>query len=84
MWLSGKKRPGVDNIKLLAEIFGDEVYDSLGKPRPNPYLQKVNRVWEFLPEAIQKKIAEEAEKYETTNETQRVEKVDKRRKASHT
>lgn len=40
MWLSGKKRPGVDNIKLLAEIFGDEVYDSLGLPRPNPYLHR--------------------------------------------
>jgi len=80
MWLSGKKRPGVDNIKLLAEIFGDEVYDSLGLPRPNPYLQRLNRVWEFLPEAIQKRIAEDAEKYETTNEVQRTEKTHQRRK----
>lgn len=80
MWLSGKKRPGVDNIKLLAEIFGDEVYDSLGLPRPNPYLQRVNRVWEFLPEAIQKRIAEDAEKYETTNEVQRTEEAHQRRK----
>lgn len=84
MWLSGKKRPGADNIKLLADIFGQEVYDSLGLPRPNPYLQRVNRVWEFLPEALQKRIAEEAETYETTNEIQRVEETHQRRKTRKT
>jgi len=38
MWMNGKKRPGVENIKILSEIFGLEVYDSLGIDRPNPYL----------------------------------------------
>jgi len=84
MWMNGNKKPGRENINLMAEVFGNEIYDVLGLPRPNPYLQRVNRLWEFLPEAIQKKIAEEAEKYEATNEAQRVEKVDKRRKASKT
>jgi len=84
MWMNANRKPGTENIKILEEIFGLEVYDALGLPRPNPYLQRVNRLWEFLPEAIQKKIAEEAEKYEATNEAQRVEKVDKRRKASKT
>lgn len=84
MWMNGKKRPGVDNIKLLAEIFGVEVYDSLGLPRPNPYLQRVNRVWEFLSEDDQKKIAEDAEKYEAKNELLRVSKVSKRREARKT
>lgn len=82
MWLSGKKRPGVGNIKLLADIFGYEVYDALEKDRPNPYLQRINRVWEFLPEEIQQRIAEEAETYETTEETDRVEKAHQRRKKS--
>lgn len=84
MWMNGNKKPGRENINLLAEVFGNEVFDVLGLPRPNPYLQRVNRVWEFLPEAIQKRIAEDAEKYETTNEVQRTEEAHQRRKTSKT
>lgn len=84
MWMNGNKKPGRENIKILAEIFGNDIYDSLGLPRPNPYLQRVNRVWEFLPEALQKRIAEEAEAYETTNEIQRVEETHQRRKTRKT
>jgi len=80
LWMSGKRTPSVQTANLLAEIFGNDVYDALGIARPNPYLQRLNRVWEFLPEAIQKKIAEEAEKYEATNEVQRTEKAHQRRK----
>lgn len=82
MWMNGNKKPGRENINLLSEVFGNEVFDVLGLPRPNPYLQRVNRLWEFLPESVQKKIAEEAEKYEATNEVQRVEKTHQRRKTS--
>jgi len=80
-WMSGKRTPGIENANLLAEIFGNEVYDVLEIPRPNPYLQRLNRVWEFLPEAIQKQIAEDAETYETKNEVQRTEQTHQRRKA---
>jgi transcriptional regulator with XRE-family HTH domain len=82
MWMNGNRKPGSENIKLLAEIFGNDVYDALDLPRPNPYLEKLNRVWEFLPEEIQKKFSEEAEKYETQNVIVRVQKVSKRRKTS--
>ena len=81
MWMSGKKRPGVDNIKLLAEIFGDEVYDALDLPRPNPHLQKLNRLWEFIPEDVQIKIAEEAAQYEAKNLSERLSKASKPAKA---
>ena len=84
MWMNGKKRPGTENIKLLADIFGVEVYDSLSLPRPNPYQERANRVWEFLPEDVQKRIAEEAEQYEAENLLHRTEKSDKRRKTSQT
>jgi len=80
MWLNGKKRPGVENIKLLSEIFGNEVYDALGIERPNPYLQQINRLWEFLPEHVQRQIAEEAAKYETQNEDRLIQQVSKQRK----
>jgi transcriptional regulator with XRE-family HTH domain len=82
MWMNGNQIPGKENIKYLSEIFGNEVYDVLNLPRPNPYLQKLNRLWEFIPEDIQKRFSEEAEKYETQNESERVQKVSKRRKTS--
>lgn len=84
MWMNGTKRPGMGNIKLLAEIFGLEVYDALGKDRPNPYLQIINNKWEFIPEDVQKRIAEEVAKYETEDKLSGLQKVSKRRKtASH-
>jgi len=83
MWMNGtKKKPGIENVKMLSEIFGVEIYDILEIPRPNPYLQKINRLWEHLPEDIQKRLAEEAEVYETTNETLRVQKVSERKKTA--
>lgn len=81
-WINGVKKPSESNIKILAEYFGNEIYDALDLPRPNPYLQIVNRVWEFLPEDIQKKFSDEAEKYETQNLSERVQTVPKRRKTS--
>lgn len=81
MWMNGNKKPGIENVKIISEIFGNEVYDVLDIPRPNPYLQKINRIWEFLPEEIQKRFAEEAETYEAKNELSRVQEVSKRKKA---
>lgn len=84
MWMNGNKKPGKENIKFLAEIFGNEIYDILDLPRPNPYQQKINRLWEFLPEEFQRRIAEEAESYETKNELSRIQKPSKPRKARKT
>lgn len=81
-WINGVKKPNGDNVERLVTLFGNEIYDVLELPRPNPYLQKLNRLWEFIPEEIQKKFSEEAEKYETQNVSERVQKVSKRRKTS--
>lgn len=81
MWMNGNKKPGKENIKILAELFGNEIFDILELPRPNPYKQVIDRVWEFLPEDFQKRISEEAENYEAKNISDRVSKVSKQRKA---
>jgi transcriptional regulator with XRE-family HTH domain len=81
-WINGKRVPNEENIEKISLRFGNEIYDVLDLPRPNPYLQKLNRIWEFIPEEIQKRFSEEAEKYETQNESERVQKVSKRRKTS--
>ena len=80
MWMNGNQKPGAENIKLMGELFGSEIYDVLELPRPNPHLQKINRLWEFLPEEIQIKLAKETEKYETQNELHRLQKSSKPRK----
>jgi len=82
MWMNGNQKPGAENIKLLGDLFGNEIYDALDLPRPNPHLQKINRLWEFLPEEIQIKLAKETEKYETQNELHRVQKLPKQRKVT--
>lgn len=79
-WMNGTRVPNEDNADKMAEILGNEIYDVLGMPRPNPYLQRINRVWEFLPDDVQQQIANEAEKYEAQNEDRLIQQVAKQRK----
>lgn len=79
-WMKGTVPKDHKFVMVLAEKIGDEIYGLLNLKKPNPYLLRVNRVWEFLPEVIQKQIAEDAEKYEKTNELSRVSKTYQRRK----
>lgn len=65
-WLKGTK-PSLENIQLLAKKFGPEVYDVLELPRPNPYLQKINQLFEQLTPEHQRQLAEQAEHYQSTN-----------------
>jgi Helix-turn-helix. len=68
MWMNGDiPKPGTPNIKLLEKIFGPEIYDALGLPRPNVYLQKISEIFEKLSPEHQRKLAEEAERYEWTS-----------------
>jgi len=69
MWMNGDKpRPGRQNIKMLVELYGLEVYDAVGEPRPNPYLHTINQVFERLSPERQRQLAEDAERYETEND----------------
>ena len=81
-WMNGKRIPNQENIEKISLLLGYEIYDVLDLPRPNPHLQKINRLWEFLPEEIQIKIAKEIEKYETQNESHRLQKSPKQRKVT--
>lgn len=84
MWMNGNRRPGTENIKILEEVFGQEVYDALGLPRPNPYLQVAVQKWEFISEEAQERIAreiaEEAAKYEAKKKSDTIRPIPKRRK----
>jgi len=79
LWLNGERTPDLINIQKLAEVFGLDVYDALGLPRPNPYLQKINQIFERLSPEHQQRLAEDAERYEV-NKYEHTSKTSKRRK----
>lgn len=80
MWMNGDRNPGAESLKLLSAVFGMEVYDAAGVPRPNAYLQKINQIFERLSPEHQRSLAEDAEKYFTTNHEQNTKAASKRRK----
>ncbi len=80
-WMNGKRIPNKEACEKISIKLGNEIYDVLGKPRPNPYKQVIDRVWDFIPEEIQKRLSDEAEKYEAESMFDRVSKTSKPRKA---
>lgn len=80
LWLNGDRVPDPGNIQKLAEVLGYEIYDALNLPRPNPFLQKINQIFERLSPEHQQKLAEDAERYEANNEPN-AKRTPKQRKA---
>ena len=64
MWMNGTHLPDRESAGKLANFLGPEIYELLEMPRPNPYLQKINQVFERLSPEKQQKLAEDAERYE--------------------
>ena len=62
MWMNGSKKPGTQNIKLLYEIYGDEVFDALGLDRD---LQTVQAHWVNISPSQKKTIREQVVRYST-------------------
>ena len=55
-YLSGSREPAQDNLDKIAEKLGDEAYDVLDRPRPDPVLRKVIRKWGELSDELKGKI----------------------------
>lgn len=81
-WMKGVIPKEEKYLVVLAEKLGDDIYNIVKRKKVNVYLFRLNQRWEFVPEEIQKKLSEEAMKYETQNISKRVQKFSKRRKAS--
>jgi len=83
-WMNGSIPKDHKFILVLAEKIGDEIYDVLILPRPNPYLKVASANWEFVSEETQKRIAreiaEEAAKYEAQAKSKGSQKAPKPRK----
>lgn len=63
MWINGSRNPSAVNIETLAQVFGPEIYDILNIPRPDPDLERLKRIWKYLPEETRRSLAEQAERY---------------------
>ncbi len=68
MWMNGTHLPDLESAKKIANVLGPEIFEALGIPKPNPYLQKINQIFERLSPEHQQKLAEDAERYEVNNE----------------
>ena len=87
MWLLGN-RPITDKYrpkiaKPIADLLGPVAYRILDVTPPNPYLQDINSRWERIPPDKQKKLAEDAARYETEAlKNERSKNTSKRRKTT--
>lgn len=61
MWMNGSKKPGIENIKILSQIYGLEIYDLLGKPRPDASFFKMTTYWNFLNDSEREAISKQVE-----------------------
>jgi len=67
MWMAGKRLPTEDGAKRLADLFGPDIYDILGMPRPDPDLERLNKIWQFLPELVRRSILQQGDNYVKEN-----------------
>jgi len=71
LWLSGKNKPNLGSVKLLAKKLGNEIYDVLDLTQPKPsniYLQRLSDIWQNIPPDKQQQLAEDGESYEVKHE----------------
>ena len=73
IWLKGDTKPSPEKVELLAAKLGNEIYEVLGLPKPDPDLTRLNQIWPHIPEAMRRSIVKQAEQFlsGTKNETQR-------------
>ncbi|MBI5964898.1 MAG: helix-turn-helix transcriptional regulator [Chloroflexi bacterium] len=63
MWLNGDHLPDRENAGKLAAYLGPEIYDMLGMPRPDPDLERLNKIWQHLPDKMRQAILKQGEKF---------------------
>jgi len=80
-WSKGTE-PSEKYVPVLAELLGKEIYEILGIALPNPYLQKINQLFDRLTPEHQRQLAEDAERYQTKNANAKTTSP-KRKPASH-
>ena len=72
-WLNRDKSPSRGTVELLipklVELLGNEAYEILELPKPNPDFQRLSRIWSLIPEEKQHELADQGERFATKNDT---------------
>lgn len=62
-WINGTIPKEAKYIYVLAEKFGDEIYEILEVERPDPDLLRLTQIWQYLPEKTRHYLREQGESY---------------------
>jgi transcriptional regulator with XRE-family HTH domain len=62
-WMNDRREPSDENVLKIAVKLGYEIYDLMGKKRPNPRRVYANRNWDQLPEKIQRQLVKTIAKH---------------------
>lgn len=81
-WLTGKRKPGIESLRLLSNKLGFEVYDVLGLPRPDEDLAFISQNWENVSPEFRSKFREKVEEHLAHEEAKRVPKNRRARASS--
>jgi transcriptional regulator with XRE-family HTH domain len=81
-WLTGKRKPGIESLRLLSNKLGFEVYDVLGLPRPDEDLAFITQNWDNVSPEFRSKFREEVEEHLAHEEAKRVPKNRRARASS--
>jgi transcriptional regulator with XRE-family HTH domain len=64
VWMNGKRVPDDRNVDKLAYRLGQDIYDVLGRDKPDPRLVYITHNWSEISEEGKEKISKEAAKYD--------------------
>ena len=81
-WLTGKRKPGIESLRLLSNKLGFEVYDVHGLPRPDEDLAFISQNWENVSPEFRSKFRGEVEEHLAHEEAKRVPKNRRARASS--
>lgn len=56
-WIEGAAVPAGDDLRVLAELLGPEVYDTLSLPRPNPQFERLLSGFPTLPSGLRERLS---------------------------
>ena len=70
-WWNEDRKPEGENLLRLSLKLGVEVYDVLGKERPDIDLHYIQSIWEDLPSESRQAIREQAAKYAAQNQSKK-------------
>lgn len=60
LWMTGDRLPDADDLALIAEKLGREVYTVMDKPQADPFLQKLVEAFPALPAGLRERLASAA------------------------